>query len=97
MAASSLQPTDASCISRPTEALVVAILGTRAKPGSIAHLQFDTVPQGDLGKSVEDFGNRMRNMAQSDAIAISMAARGQFWQWGALPTSACRWAFVWFL
>lgn len=60
-------------------------------------MQFDAFLRRDLGKSVEGFGNRIRNMAQSDAIAIPMAARRRFLQWGALPTSACRWAFVWFL
>lgn len=37
IAASSLQPTDASCITRPTQAPVVMILGTRGEPGNIAH------------------------------------------------------------
>jgi hypothetical protein len=74
IAASSLQPTDVSCILAPPKRWS-SRFWTR-EPGNIAHLRFDAVPRRDLGKSVEESRNRIRNMAQSDAIAISMVAEG---------------------
>lgn len=42
-----------------------------SKTRDTARWYFDAVRRRNLGKSVEDVDNRMRNMAQSDAIAIS--------------------------
>lgn len=71
IAASSLQPMDASCRYCPTQARVFAITNMRARHGNTARWYCDAVRRRNLGKSVEDVDNRMRNMAQSDAIAIS--------------------------
>jgi hypothetical protein len=60
----------ASCILGSTQALVVVVLDMRAERGNIARLLPESVPRQGLGKSVEEVNNRMKNMAQSHAIAI---------------------------